>query len=132
MSVHKSLTSLLVEKKTEKGRKRNQVPLPSFPFLCECSVALYGWSRIPTSDRRQYRIEHWLLICRLPTFGCVGLGVGCRSLIERQSRDDATNLDRIERFALEQSLSQAIQSLPILENDPSCALVLLETIRFTS
>src|SRR5262245_32937084 len=98
--------------------KRLVSTIPHSPFPIP---ALLSSSRIAARDRRQDRFENRFLIRGL------GFRFGSRRrsvIVERQSSDDASNLNRIERFASEQFVSQTIESVTVLNDDLTRALVL--------
>src|SRR5215216_129233 len=78
-------------------------------------AAGYRW------QNRLERLRGRLLQLR-PIF--VVAGIDCRILIERQARDNPSNLNSIQRLALQQALSQTNHRLAILFDDFLRAVIL--------
>src|SRR5262245_42784917 len=95
------------------GEGNLQVSFPT-PHSLFPTPRLSG-SGIAARDRRQDRFQNRFLVR-----GLAGLGFGPRRravVVNRQSGDDAANLNRVERFAREQLLSQTVQGVAVLDDE---------------
>src|SRR5215475_9092728 len=99
----------------KRGRDSNKSLPLSFSPSRRLSVSLLGGGGIAARNRRQDWFQDRFLVR-----GLAGLGFGSRGraiIVKRQSGDDAANLNRIEGFAPEQFMGQAIQSVAVLNDD---------------
>src|SRR5438067_2962773 len=120
-TIMRCLRSGGVSKQTEeKGENR----ISPFSFLLFHFVLLRrrrssaGYWRQNWFERPGARFFNWRLF-----FAAAGRSSSL-GIFDRQSRNDATNLDAIKRLVFEQSLSQTHHRVPILFDDSPGALVL--------